>query len=70
MRKTKVKRVALVGMDGERLYFPDEYSRTLPDWAILSALYEVGKNYWVGKDLILPHANGFYKYEVYTVTYR
>ena len=66
MKKTKVKRVALVGLNGERLYFPDEYSRTLPDWAILSALYEVGKNYWVGKDLILPHANGF----VYTVTYR
>ena len=59
MKKTKVKRVALVGLNGERLYFPDEYSRTLPDWAILSALYEVGKNYWVGKDLILPHANGF-----------
>lgn len=70
MKKTKVKRVALVGLDGERLYFPDEYSRTLPDWAILSALHAIGKNYWVGKDLILPHANGFYKYEVYTVTYR
>ncbi len=70
MRKTKVKRVELVGLDGERIYFPDEYSRTLPDWAILGALYEVGKNYWVGKDLILPHASGFYKYEVYTVTYR
>lgn len=70
MRKTKIKRVALVGMNGERLYFPDEYSHTLPDWAILSIFYEVGKNYWIGQELILPRKNGFYKYEVYTVTLR
>ena len=72
MKKTQIKRVALVHSSGATLYFTEEYPYSARDIDILNMLYEVGKNEWYGNKLYkicaTPYgAQSYYRYEVYTV---
>lgn len=71
MRKTVIKRVCLVSPTGERMDILQDYIGTLPDNAILNALYETGKTVWIGQNLYkIQHSEGIvrhYRYEVYSV---
>ena len=51
MRKTMIKRVFLVGEDQQTIILSQDFIGTLSDDAILDALYEVGKNVWIGSNL-------------------
>ena len=74
MKRNKIKRVAIVSPTGERMYYPDEYFSSLPDYAILCAIHEVGKTVWYNGALYLvkctPDSVVYWRYEVYTVSKR
>ena len=72
MKRTIIKRVCLVDSNGNRREFSKDYIGTLPDSAILDALYTKYDNVWIGSNLykVFRDGNGFisyWRYEVYEV---
>lgn len=73
MRKTIIKRVFLISEDHQQtMVLPQDFIGTLPDQAILDALFEIGKDVWIGANMYhIVHQNGMIRhmrYEVATVT--
>ncbi len=71
MKKTKIKRVFLVGKGEHNIMLEQEYFYTLSDKAILDSLYERGKTVWIGDNLYHIVNDGqihYLRYEVAPVT--
>ena len=73
MRKIIIKRVFLIDEDHQQMMIlSQDFIGTLPDQAILDALFEIGKDVWIGNSMYhLVRQNGqihHLRYEVHTVT--
>jgi len=71
MRKTVIKRVFLTDGTPNQILIPQDFIGSLSNEAILDALFQVGKDIWIGNEMYhMVHQDGMvrhWRYEVYTV---